>query len=145
MSVTKLPLSVDHLPEDKRARYAAEPILSGRDLRITFGRVVGLDGVNLDLYAGEVLAVIGDNGAGKSTLIKCLTGAYQPDSGSLYLGGEPTAFKRPQEAARPGSRRCISNSPSFPPSISRAICISPGRSAERVSSGPCSGCSTKRE
>lgn len=53
MSVTKLPLSVDHLPEDKRARYAAEPILSGRDLRITFGRVVGLDGVNLDLYAGR--------------------------------------------------------------------------------------------
>lgn len=102
MSVTKLPLSVDHLPEDKRARYAAEPILSGRDLRITFGRVVGLDGVNLDLYAGEVLAVIGDNGAGKSTLIKCLTGAYQPDSRSLYLGGEPTAFKRPQEAREAG-------------------------------------------
>ena len=46
-----------------------------------FGRVVGLDGVDIDLYPGEVLAVIGDNGAGKSTLIKCLTGALVPDAG----------------------------------------------------------------
>jgi fructose transport system ATP-binding protein len=65
-----------------------EPILSGPGLCASWGHVVGLDGVELDLYKGEVLAVIGDNGAGKSTLIKCLTGAYQPTSGQIYLEGK---------------------------------------------------------
>ena len=52
--------------------------------------------MDLDLYPGEVLAVIGDNGAGKSTLIKCLTGAYVPDSGEITLNGQPVQL---QEAA----------------------------------------------
>ncbi|CAH0327420.1 ATP-binding cassette domain-containing protein [Microbacterium sp. Bi128] len=75
-----------------------EPILQARNLVKTFGRVVGLDGVSLDLYPGEVLAIIGDNGAGKSTLIKCLTGAEVPDSGELFMSGQPVHFKRPQDA-----------------------------------------------
>lgn len=102
MAPTKLPLSVDHIPADKHDVYAAEPILSGRDLRIQWGHVVGLDGVNIDLYKGEVLAVIGDNGAGKSTLIKCLTGAYQPTAGQIYLDGKEVDFKRPQDAREAG-------------------------------------------
>jgi fructose transport system ATP-binding protein len=75
-----------------------QPILQARNLVKTFGRVVGLDGVSLDLYPGEVLAVIGDNGAGKSTLIKCLTGAEVPDSGELKVSGQTVHFKRPQDA-----------------------------------------------
>ncbi|MGL5928702.1 MAG: ATP-binding cassette domain-containing protein [Dermatophilaceae bacterium] len=90
------------MPPGKEHIYDAEPLLSARGLVITFGRVVGLDGVDLDLYPGEVLAVIGDNGAGKSTLIKCLTGAYVPDSGDIYLGGRPVQFKRPQDARDAG-------------------------------------------
>jgi len=75
-----------------------EPILKARNLVKTFGRVVGLDGVNLDLYPGEVLAIIGDNGAGKSTLIKCLTGAEVPDTGEIFVSGQQVHFKRPQDA-----------------------------------------------
>ena len=78
------------------------PVLSARGLVKTFGRVVGLDGVDLDLHRGEVLAVIGDNGAGKSTLIKVLTGAYQPDSGEIRMDGEVVNFKRPQDARHAG-------------------------------------------
>ena len=78
------------------------PILEARSLVKTFGRVVGLDGVDLALYPGEVLAIIGDNGAGKSTLIKCLTGAYVPDAGELLLDGKPVSFRRPQDAREAG-------------------------------------------
>ncbi len=101
-TLERLPLTHDAIPEDRRHIYEADPILSARDIVITFGRVVGLDGVNLDLYRGEVLAVIGDNGAGKSTLIKCITGAYQPDSGQLELDGKPVVFRRPQDAREAG-------------------------------------------
>jgi fructose transport system ATP-binding protein len=78
------------------------PVLSARGLVKTFGRVVGLDGVDVDLHRGEVLAVIGDNGAGKSTLIKTLTGALAPDAGEIRLDGELVSFKRPQDAREAG-------------------------------------------
>jgi fructose transport system ATP-binding protein len=79
-----------------------QPVLSARGLVKTFGRVVGLDGVDLDLHRGEVLAVIGDNGAGKSTLIKTLTGALAPDAGEIRMDGKEVAFRRPQDAREAG-------------------------------------------
>jgi fructose transport system ATP-binding protein len=78
------------------------PVLQARGLVKTYGRVVGLDGVDLELHRGEVLAIIGDNGAGKSTLIKCLTGAEIPDQGEILLDGKPVHFKRPQDARTAG-------------------------------------------
>ena len=78
------------------------PVLRGSGMVKTFGRVVGLDGVDLELYAGEVLAVIGDNGAGKSTLIKCLSGAYTLDAGEITLDSRPVTFKKPQDARDAG-------------------------------------------
>lgn len=78
------------------------PVLSAKRLVKTYEHVVGLDGVSLDLYAGEVLAIIGDNGAGKTTLIKCLTGAEIPDGGELSLDGKPVHFRRPQDARDAG-------------------------------------------
>src|SRR6188508_3440766 len=79
-----------------------EPVLKARGLVKTFGRVVGLDGVDFDLYPGEVLAIIGDNGAGKSTLIKAATGAVNPDAGEIRLDGEVVSFRSPQEAREAG-------------------------------------------
>ncbi|MEJ3403363.1 ATP-binding cassette domain-containing protein [Rathayibacter sp. YIM 133350] len=85
------------------------PILEARRLVKTFGRVVGLDGVSLQLYPGEVLAIIGDNGAGKSTLVKCLTGAEVPDEGEIFLDGKPVHFKRPQDARAAGIETVYQN------------------------------------
>lgn len=104
MSTTANDLEVAHggVPAGKEHIYDKPPVLSARNLVITFGRVVGLDGVDLDLYPGEVLAVIGDNGAGKSTLIKCLTGAYVPDSGTITMNGDPVSFKKPQDSRDAG-------------------------------------------
>jgi fructose transport system ATP-binding protein len=76
----------------------ARPVLQATGIVKTYGHVVALDGVDLELYPGEVLAVIGDNGAGKSTLIKCLSGAVSPNQGQILLDGEPVQFRSPQDA-----------------------------------------------
>lgn len=74
------------------------PVLQARGLVKTYGHVVGLDGVDLTLHRGEVLAIIGDNGAGKSTLVKCLTGAEKADEGAIEVDGRPVDLRRPQDA-----------------------------------------------
>lgn len=63
------------------------PLMRVSGIRKCFGGVVALDGVDLDLRAGEVHALLGENGAGKSTLIKILGGVYQPDEGEVRMGG----------------------------------------------------------
>jgi fructose transport system ATP-binding protein len=78
------------------------PIVEGRDLVKTFGRVVALDGASLSLFPGEVLAVVGDNGAGKSSLIKCFSGAHVPDAGEMLIDGESVVFKSTHEAREHG-------------------------------------------
>jgi fructose transport system ATP-binding protein len=101
-NVSDLDVAHGGIPAGKEEIYSQAPLLSARKLVITFGRVVGLDGVDLDLYPGEVLAVIGDNGAGKSTLIKCITGAYVPDSGTITMNGKRVVFRKPQDSREAG-------------------------------------------
>ncbi len=81
---------------------AAGPVLEAEGLVKLFGRVVGLRGVDVRLFPGEVLAVIGDNGAGKSTLIKCLSGAMTPDRGTIRVDGQEVRFGSTQEARAAG-------------------------------------------
>jgi fructose transport system ATP-binding protein len=79
-----------------------KPVLEARGLVKLFGRVVALDHVDMTLYPGEILAVIGDNGAGKSTLIKCLSGALIPDQGKILVDGTEVRFRNPQDAKQAG-------------------------------------------
>lgn len=64
----------------------------------TFGSVIALDGVSMDVNHGRVTCVLGDNGAGKSTLIKILSGVHQNDSGTMSVAGRPTRFGSPKDA-----------------------------------------------
>ncbi len=81
---------------------AAGPLLQMRGIVKSFPGVQALRGVDLDLFPGEVLALLGENGAGKSTLMKVLGGAFRPDAGTLRLDGRPVAFRSPQEARAAG-------------------------------------------
>jgi D-xylose transport system ATP-binding protein len=72
--------------------------LSVRNATKRYGAVTALDGVDLDVHHGEVLALLGDNGAGKSTLIKCCSGAVRLDSGTIAMDGVPVAIHAPTDA-----------------------------------------------
>ncbi|MEM6637435.1 MAG: ATP-binding cassette domain-containing protein [Pseudomonadota bacterium] len=78
------------------------PLVQMRGITKRFGGVTALSNVDLDAYAGEVLAIVGDNGAGKSTLIKVLTGVYQPTDGTMTLDGQPFAVSNHAEATQLG-------------------------------------------
>lgn len=75
-----------------------EITLSFRDIRKTFPGVVALDGIDLDIYRGEIHALLGENGAGKSTLMNILYGLYHQDSGEIYLKGEKYEHNTPKNA-----------------------------------------------
>ena len=64
--------------------------------------MTALDRVKLDLYPGQVTALVGENGAGKSTTVKILTGIYQPNGGTIRIAGEPVLLKTPNDASQAG-------------------------------------------
>ena len=80
------------------------PGLEVRGVSKAFPNVQALRDISLDVRPGEILALLGENGAGKSTLLKIINGDYQPDSGTLSLGGQEVKFANPFEAHRAGVR-----------------------------------------
>jgi simple sugar transport system ATP-binding protein len=85
-----------------RSAAAEAPILSARGLSKYYGPVVALDGVSIDIFSGEILAIVGDNGAGKSTLVKVLSGAIVPDAGEILIEGKVEKLDSPQKARSHG-------------------------------------------
>ncbi|MEV6110827.1 ATP-binding cassette domain-containing protein, partial [Streptomyces sp. NPDC051940] len=77
---------------------ARETVLSLRGISKQFGAVAALTDIDLDVAAGEVVAVVGDNGAGKSTLVKVLSGVYAPDAGTIRFRGEEVVLGSPAAA-----------------------------------------------
>lgn len=80
------------------AAPAAPTVLSLRGVSKQFGAVAALTGIDLDVAAGEVVAVVGDNGAGKSTLVKILSGVYTPDAGSISFHDRDVSLGSPADA-----------------------------------------------
>src|SRR6266436_646435 len=78
------------------------PILEMKGISKRFPGVVALDNVDLEIYPGEVVALIGENGAGKSTLMKILGGVYQPDQGSIVINGQPVSIHSVRDASALG-------------------------------------------
>lgn len=74
------------------------PLVEMRNMSVSFGGVHAVDDVTIDLYSGEILGLVGGNGAGKSTLIKTLSGAQKPDSGQIFVDGQPVTIISPRDA-----------------------------------------------
>jgi len=86
--------------QDQAGAKARPPLLRVRGLTKRFPGVVANDGIDFDVFPGEVHALLGENGAGKSTLVKCLYGYYRKDSGEIQIDGVPVELRSPEEARR---------------------------------------------
>jgi ABC-type sugar transport system ATPase subunit len=78
------------------------PALSLRNIHKSFGGIVAVEDLNLEVKRGEIVALVGDNGAGKSTVVKIIAGVHQPSSGEMRLGGDLVHFTDPSQSQAKG-------------------------------------------
>ena len=95
-------MSSPSLDKEQTPEATREPVLQAKGLVKRYGKVTAIASGDLELYPGEILAVIGDNGAGKTSLIKALCGALIPDAGEIRLDGQVVHFKSPMDARQAG-------------------------------------------
>ena len=95
-------MTAPYTPPAQMPAPAAPLVMEARNLVKKYGSVIAMNGADFELRPGEILAVIGDNGAGKSSLIKALSGATIPDSGEMFLDGQPVHFRSPIDARKNG-------------------------------------------
>ena len=79
-----------------------DPALRLIGLHKSFGGVIAVQRFDLEVAAGEIVALVGDNGAGKSTLVKMISGVYQPTSGEIHINGERVKFRDASDARSKG-------------------------------------------
>jgi D-xylose transport system ATP-binding protein len=92
----------DTEPATNPSESGLTPLVEMRDIRVAFGGLHAVNGVSIDLYPGEVVALVGGNGAGKSTLVHTLSGAHPADSGEILINGEPVTMHHPRDAQKHG-------------------------------------------
>ena len=81
---------------------SSTPLVEMKNISIAFGGIHAVENVSVDLFPGEVVALVGHNGAGKSTLIKILSGAYKRDAGTILINGEEAQINNPRDAKKYG-------------------------------------------
>ncbi|MCA9879231.1 MAG: ATP-binding cassette domain-containing protein, partial [Thermomicrobiales bacterium] len=89
-------------PSPAAAQAGAAPVLEMSHISKSFGGTQALEDVSLQLYSGQIHALLGENGAGKSTLIKIMTGIQQQDAGEMRVDGQPVRVASSQDAQRLG-------------------------------------------
>jgi D-xylose transport system ATP-binding protein len=99
---TPPPTATDFEPAPAPATLRGAPLCELRDIHVAFGGLRAVDGVTIDLYPGEVVALVGGNGAGKSTLMHTLSGAHPADAGEIFINGEPVTIHNPRDARNHG-------------------------------------------
>ncbi|GGX50443.1 ABC transporter permease subunit [Streptomyces fructofermentans] len=97
-----------------RRGVPGHPVLRARGLTVSYGGFTALDGVDLDLAAGRITAVVGPNGAGKSTLFHCLAGTLRPDAGRIAVGGRDVTRLPAHARTRLGVARTFQRLAVFP-------------------------------
>jgi len=87
-----------------------EPMLAVEDIHISFGGLKALNGVSLEVYPGEIMAIIGPNGAGKTTMLNVINGVYTADAGRIFFEGRERPLKiKPHHVAAMGISRTFQN------------------------------------